>query len=108
MSQRLDILIEDELEEFLGENFTGLAQEKRLEFFKLYKKHRKTEAIYVYWFFNLHYAYVKKWLVFIVFIFTFGGLCLWWLLDLFRLNTILKEYNSNKAKELFEKFVLSV
>lgn len=40
-----------------------------------------------------HYAYLGKWGVQILFWLTFGGLGIWWLIDLFTLRSKVKQYN---------------
>jgi len=103
MTTKSDKIIINELEEFLSSKFRRLSATKKTELVKEYKKRRKGDAIFVFWFFSFHYAYVGKWKRFFVFFFTLGGLCVWWLIDLFKLDTILKEYNKKKAEELFGK-----
>jgi hypothetical protein len=103
MTKRTDVLMMKELEEFLSSKFRTLSDKKKSELLKIYKKKRKTGVIIVFWLFNLHYAYVGRWKRFFWFFLTFGGLLIWWLIDFFKLNTILKEYNKKKAEELFDK-----
>ena len=94
---------EQELLDFLGDDYSALTDSQKIHLKTLYQKERKNDFIYFWWFFNLHYAVVKKWKLLILFLLSFGGLCIWWLVDLFRIPTILKEYNSNKARELIEE-----
>lgn len=94
--------VQAELEEYLGEKFTVLPEDKRASLTALYKKKRRTEVIYIFWFLNFHYAYVKKWWLLLLFLLSFGGVAIWWVVDLFRLPTILREYNKAKAEELLE------
>ena len=96
-------IIQAELEEFLGDKLNGISPEKAAILFQTYSKKRKHEVIYLFWFFNFHYAYVKKWWLLFLFLISFGGVAIWWVIDLFRLDTILKEYNKAKAEELFEE-----
>lgn len=103
MTKRTDILMMKELEEFLSSKFRTLSAEKKSELLALYKKKRKTGVIVVFWLFNLHYAYVGRWKRFFLFFLSFGGLLIWWLIDFFRLDTILRECNKKKAEELFDK-----
>lgn len=44
-------------------------------------------------FFGCHYAYLGKWGLQILFWLTFGGLGVWWLIDLFRLSSVVNEHN---------------
>jgi hypothetical protein len=103
MVKVLDESIKLELKEYLGKDYHGLSKQKKLQLLELYTKSRKTEAIYIFWFLNLHYAYVGKWWSLTLFILTIGGFGVWWLIDLFRLTIILREYNKTKAVELLKK-----
>ncbi len=94
--------IEKELVEYLGQEYISLSAPNKSKLSQLYKKYRRGDAIYFWWFFNFHYAYVKKWKLCVLFVLTFGAIGVWWLIDLFRLNTILREYNVTKAKELLK------
>jgi hypothetical protein len=48
-------------------------------------------------FFGLHYAYVGKWWVQILFWMTMGGFFIWWAIDLFRLHSLIREHNKTLA-----------
>jgi hypothetical protein len=100
MSKPSDESIKLELSEYLGSDYQELSRDKKAQLLALYTKSRKTEAIYIFWFLSLHYAYVGKWWKFLCFILTLNGLIVWWLIDLFRLTTILREYNKKKAVQL--------
>lgn len=93
-----------ELEIFLGNRLNKLEKEKKLALTETYSQQRKTPLIYFWWFFNFHYLYVRKWWLFVLFILTFAGVGIWWVIDLFRLNTILREYNKNLAEELLTQY----
>ena len=51
-------------------------------------------------FMGLHYLYLNKLVMFIVFVCTFGGCGLWWLIDWIRSRKLAKEYNQEKAKDI--------
>ncbi|MDB2414667.1 TM2 domain-containing protein [Rickettsiales bacterium] len=91
-----------DLEVLLDKDYLDLSEEHKDQLIELYARNRKTSSIYFWWFFNIHYAYVGKWGLFIIFFLTLGGLGIWWLIDLFRLSTILEEYNKKQAQELLE------
>jgi len=91
--------IKAELKEFIGDKFLELPSASLESFLQYYRRVRKTDIIYLFWFFNFHYAYVGRWWLFLLFFFTIGGFGIWWLIDLFRLNTILRKYNTKKAEE---------
>ena len=46
---------------------------------------------------GLHYAYVGKWVLTLAFWFTAGGLGIWFLIDLFRVGGMVREYNKSVA-----------
>lgn len=46
---------------------------------------------------GLHYAWVGKVRMTIVFLLTLGGLGIWWLIDLFRIRGIVRNYNNDLA-----------
>lgn len=47
-----------------------------------------------------HYAYVKKWGVQILCLFTLWGFLLWWIIDWFRLPSIISRYNKDLAVKI--------
>lgn len=40
-----------------------------------------------------HYAYLNRWGTQVLFWITFGGLGIWWLIDVFRLNNMVLDFN---------------
>lgn len=61
----------------------NMAPEERAAFESEVRRRSKSVAVgYVLWlFFGLHYAYVGKWGLQVLFWFTGGGLLVWWLID---------------------------
>ena len=55
----------------------------------------------LYWFLGGHYAYIGKWGVQLLYWFTLGGCGVWILLDLFRVNGLIRKYN-NKIYDMIE------
>ena len=51
-------------------------------------------------FFGFHYLYFNKIVMFILFVCTFGGFGLWWLIDWIRSGKMATEYNQEKAKDV--------
>ncbi|MDA0782181.1 MAG: hypothetical protein PQ612_04730 [Rickettsiales bacterium] len=104
MTTRSEVALIKELEDFLSSKYRTLSASRKEELLGLYKKYRKQESLLIIcWFFSFHYVYVGRWKMFFLFFFSLGGLFIWWVIDLFRLDTILKQYNKKKAEELFEK-----
>ena len=46
---------------------------------------------------GLHYFYLGKWLLGILFYVTSGGFIIWWLVDQFRIRGMVREYNQTVA-----------
>ena len=71
-------------------------------FFLEYNKRRKKVFVsYILWFvFALYYAYNKKIGLQFVFWFTLGGLWVWWIIDLFRMPSIVRDANAIIAREI--------
>ncbi len=47
-----------------------------------------------------HYAYLSKWGTQILFWITFGGLGIWWLIDIFRIHHLVENYNDPIIDEI--------
>jgi hypothetical protein len=53
------------------------------------------------WFFlGWHYAYLRKWGVQFLFWVSAGGFLMWWLVDLFRVASMVRDYNKGVAIEV--------
>jgi hypothetical protein len=50
--------------------------------------------------FGAHYAYVGKWGLFFLFMFTTGGCGIWFVIDLFRMPSIISDYNTELAYKI--------
>ena len=60
----------------------------------LLSKMKSSGTAYLFWFFfGLHYAYLGKWGLQILYWITFGGLGLWCLIDLFHIPTKINNHN---------------
>lgn len=53
---------------------------------------------------GLHYAYVGRWWLSVAFLFTCGGIGVWWLIDLFRVRQMVGKYNEDLAFTLYRKY----
>jgi TM2 domain-containing membrane protein YozV len=47
--------------------------------------------------FGIHYAYLGRWGIQIIFWITCGGFLLWWLIDLFRVGGLIRDKNQDIA-----------
>jgi len=91
LAAKLSVAVKGELSKF--------SAEVQHEFSEEYKRNSKSAAT-AYAFcllFGLHYAYMGKWGVQLLFWLTGGGFMLWWLVDLFRLSGVVKKWNRDVA-----------
>jgi len=79
-----------------------LPAQKQEEFIEEYKRKAKSTGIaYVLWLLlGSHYVYLKKWGIQILFWLTFGVLFIWWLVDLFRIPGMIRDYNKDVAVDV--------
>lgn len=71
-------------------------QEEFLEEFN--RKSKDIAVCYILWFLlGLHYAYVRKWGLLILMWITFGGFVIWWIVDIFRIPGVVRDYNRDVA-----------
>jgi hypothetical protein len=94
--------ISDNLPAMVRNELGKMSAQKQEEFIEEYK--RKTKSIgfaYALWLFlGWHYAYTNKWGLQVLFWLTFGGFFIWWIIDLFRIPRIVKNYNKDIATEV--------
>ena len=68
---------------------------------RLESKIRNVGIAYVLFFIaGAHYAYLNRWGTQIIFWLTFGGLGIWWLIDIFRLANMVYDFNDPIFDEL--------
>ena len=64
-------------------------------------KIKSTGTAYLFWILlGAHYAYLGKWGIQILFWITFGGLGIWWLIDLFTVSGKVEKYNMPIFEEI--------
>ena len=83
-------------------NFSDM---KQRDFIEEYKRKRKSIFLaYLFWFFlnvlGLHYIYLRKWGLWFFYFITFGGVLIWWIIDLFRTYGMVSNYNKDVATEV--------
>lgn len=85
-----------------------LPEDLQKEFLKEYNRRSKNIIIpYVlHFFFPAHYLYLDKVLMQILFWFTFGGLGIWWLIDIFRIPGLVKRRNAEIADEVLRHVLM--
>lgn len=94
--------IADCLPSMVKNELAKLPAQKQEEFVEEYKRKAKSVGIaYLFLIFILamHYGYLRKWGLQIVFWLTGGGFFIWWLIDLFRLAGLVKNYNKDVATD---------
>ncbi len=79
-----------------------LSAQKQEEFVEEYLRKRKGSGMaYLCWLIlGLHYGYLRKWGLQIVFWLTGGGLFIWWLIDLFRIPGLIGDFNKDVATDV--------
>ncbi|TAD98149.1 MAG: DUF4178 domain-containing protein [Bacteroidetes bacterium] len=93
MSRELPFAVNNQLLE--------LPEEYQREFMMEYKE-KKKDVVLAYVLdmtLSAHYIYLQKYLIQFLYWFTFGGIGIWWLIDMFRLPHMVKEYNQQIADE---------
>jgi hypothetical protein len=94
----LPLSISDTLPAMVRNELVSMPANKQEEFLEEY--HRKAKSVgiaYLLWFLGLHYAYVGKWGLLVLFLLTFGFGLIWWIIDLFRVYGIIINYNKDVA-----------
>ncbi len=79
-----------------------LPAQKQEEFVEEYKRKAKSVGIaylFLIVILAMHYGYLGKWGLQVVFWLTCGGFFIWWLIDLFRLPGLVKNYNKDIATD---------
>lgn len=79
---------------------TAQKQEEFLEEFKRKSKSIGLAYLFLLIIFAAHYAYLKKWGIQILFWITGGGMLIWWLIDIFRLAGLVRNYNKDIATDV--------
>ena len=76
-----------------------LSAEKQNDFLHEFNRKAKSTGVgYIFWLlFGLHYAYLGKWGMQILFWLTGGGLLIWWFVDLFRVGGLIRDRNQDVA-----------
>ena len=93
----------DSLPSVVRNELKTMNTQKQGEFVEEYKRKMKSTGIaylLLIIVFALHYGYLKKWGLQIVFWLTAGGFMLWWFIDLFRTAGMVKDYNKEVAMEV--------
>lgn len=97
----LPLSIRDNLPAMVRNEVVKLGAQKQEEFVEEYRRKAKSSGVgYLLWFVGFHHAYVAKWGLLILYWFTLGGLCVWWIIDLFRVSRMVADYNKDVAVDV--------
>ena len=94
--------IADSIPSMVKNELKNLSAQKQDEFVEEYRRKQKSVGMaYLCWLvFGLHYGYVGKWGLQIVYWLTAGGFFVWALVDLFRIPSIINNYNKDTATDV--------
>lgn len=75
---------------------TKLSEEKQNDAIAFFNAKKKSKSLgIVLAIMGLHYVYLGKWGLFAVYFLTCYGLMLWWAVDLFRINDLIRKSNDD-------------
>lgn len=92
--------IASDLPAMVRNELAKMSAQKQEEFLEEYKRKRKSVGfgyVLLIFLFSLHYGYVGKWGLQVLFWLTGGGLVIWWFIDLFRVPGLVGNYNKDMA-----------
>ena len=80
-------------------SLTNSSDSEQEMFVEEYKRRKKSIGVaYLLWIlFGLHFGYLHKWGLQILFWITFGGVFIWWIINLFAIPSMVKNYNKDIA-----------
>ncbi len=96
--------VADNLPTMVYNELSKLSVRKQEEFAEEYKRKAKSIGVaYTLWLLiGWHYIYLRKWGIQILFWLTGGGLFIWWLVDLFRIRGMIRDYNKDIAMDVLK------
>jgi len=95
--------IANNLPSMVRNELASMSAQKQEEFVEEYKRKVKSVGLaylLLIFIFALHYGYLGKWGLQIVFWITAGGFGFWWLIDFFRTVGMVRSYNKEIAMEV--------
>jgi len=93
----------EELPAMVRNELSSMSAQKQEEFVEEFKRKRKSVGIgylFILLVFSTHYGYVNKWGMQVLFWLTGGGLFIWWIVDLFRIPSMVRNYNKDIATDI--------
>jgi len=91
--------IDNSLPSVVRDQLSKLPVAKQQEFIEEFnRKHKSIGCAYCLWvLLGWHYAYLGKWGYQALFILSLGGFFIWWLIDIFRIPSMVRDYNKDIA-----------
>jgi len=95
----------NQLTPLVQQQLLKLSPDLQHQFLEEYRRKSKSVFLaYLFFFlFGLHYAYLNKWGTQILYWLTFAGLIIWGIIDLFRMPSLVRNYNREKALEIIQQ-----
>ena len=92
----------DKLTPMIRQQLVQMDATQQEQFVHDFRRKSKSMGIaYLFWFlFGLHYAYLGKWTLQILFWLTAGGLFVWALIDLFPIPKLVRDHNEDVASDV--------
>lgn len=98
--KNLPLIVQDKLYSMSNSEQSSFKQEYE-------RRSKSSVTAYVFWLFlGWHYAYLRKWGLQVLFLLSLGGFLIWWIIDLFRVASIVRNYNKDLAIEIMKDITL--
>src|SRR5579884_4011680 len=94
--------IADNLPAMVRNELGKLPAHRQEEFVEEYRRKAKSAGpAYLLWLLlGWHYIYLRKWGIQFLFWLTLGGFFIWWIVDLFRIPGMVRDYNKDVAVDV--------
>jgi TM2 domain-containing membrane protein YozV len=101
MALLIPTTIEKYLPAMVRNELGNLPAQKQEEFIEEFKRKQKSMSItyILLLFLGAHYFYLKRGWLNILFWFTGGGMLIWWTIDIFRVPSLIMNYNKDVATD---------
>lgn len=93
--------VSNNLPSMIRNELSKMSAQKQEEFVEEYKRKAKSVGIsylFILLIFGMHYGYLKNWGLQLVYWITLGGFGIWFIIDLFRLPGLVKDYNKDGTR----------
>lgn len=93
LRRQIPAMVASELDAMDDAAYDGWAEE--------YARRRKSGLVaFICALFGVHYAYLGRWGLFLLYLVTVGGFFMWWFVDLFRVTGLVAESNRDVAVDV--------